>query len=72
MAPTAHAATCTAESRHVPNGHQPEMTTGVWDGYVPYVMGSPQSIPNCFTVHVNALRVLKDKWPSIVDAIEAG
>ncbi len=49
-----------------------EMTFGVWDGFVPYVMGSPQSIPNCFTVRVNALRVLKDKWPSIIDAIEPG
>jgi len=49
-----------------------EMTDGVWDGFVPYVMGSPQSIPNCFTVRVNALRVLKDKWPSIIDAIEPG
>jgi hypothetical protein len=49
-----------------------EMTAGVWDGFVPYVMGSPQSIPNCFTVRVNALRVLKDKWPSIIDAIEPG
>src|SRR5262245_55594613 len=49
-----------------------EMTTGVWDGFVPYVMGSPQSIPNCFTVRVNALRVLKDKWPSIIDAIQSG
>jgi hypothetical protein len=49
-----------------------EMTTGVWDGFVPYVMGSPQSIPNCFTVRVNALRVLKDKWPAIIDAIEPG
>ncbi len=49
-----------------------EMTSGVWDGFVPYVMGSPQSIPNCFTVRVNALRVLKDKWPSIIDAIEPG
>ena len=49
-----------------------EMTTGVWDGYVPYVMGSPQSIPNCFTVRVNALRILKGKWPSIIDAIEPG
>ena len=49
-----------------------EMTTGVWDGFVPYVMGSPQSIPNCFTVRVNALRVLKDRWPSILDAIEPG
>jgi hypothetical protein len=49
-----------------------EMTTGVWDGFVPYVMGSPQSIPNCFTVRVNALRVLKGKWPTIIDAIEPG
>ena len=49
-----------------------EMTTGVWDGYVPYVMGSPQSIPNCFTPRVNALRVLADKWPQILDAIEPG
>ncbi len=49
-----------------------EMTTGVWDGFVPYVMGSPQSIPNCFTVRVHALRVLKDKWSSIIDAIEPG
>jgi hypothetical protein len=48
------------------------MTTGVWDGFVPYVMGSPQSIPNCFTVRVNALRVLRDEWPSIIDAIEPG
>jgi hypothetical protein len=49
-----------------------EHTIGVWDGFVPYVMGSPQSIPNCFTVRVNALRVLKNKWPSIIDAIEPG
>ncbi len=49
-----------------------EMTAGVWDGFVPYVMGSPQSIPNCFTVRVNALRVLRDNWPSIIDAIEPG
>jgi hypothetical protein len=49
-----------------------EMTAGVWDGFVPYVMGSPQSIPNCFTVRVNALRVLKDRWPSIIDAVEPG
>ena len=53
-------------------GDVAEMTTGVWDGFVPYVMGSPQSIPNCFTVRVNALRVLKHKWPSIIDAIEPG
>lgn len=49
-----------------------EMTSGVWDGFVPYVMGSPQSIPNCFTVRVHALRVLAIRWPSILDALEPG
>ncbi|MBO0884719.1 MAG: hypothetical protein J2P17_31180, partial [Mycobacterium sp.] len=49
-----------------------ETTVGVWDGFVPFVMGTPQAIPNVFTVRVHALRVLKDKWPSILDAIEPG
>jgi hypothetical protein len=49
-----------------------EVTTGVWDGYLPYVAGNNQSIPNMFTVRVNAIRVLKDKWPQIMDAIEPG
>src|SRR5205085_2888541 len=49
-----------------------ENTTGVWDGAVPYVVGSPQAIPNVFTVRLLALRVLKDKFPAIVDAMEPG
>ena len=49
-----------------------EVTTGVWDGYLPYVAGNNQSIPNMFTVRVNAIRVLMDKWPQIMDAIEPG
>jgi hypothetical protein len=45
---------------------------GVWDGGVPYVMGTADAIPNVFTVRINALRVLKDKFPQIMDAIEPG
>lgn len=47
-------------------------TRDVWDGGIPFVMGSPHSIPNDFTVRIHALRVLKDKFPQIMDAIEPG
>lgn len=46
--------------------------TTTWDGAVPYVIGSPVAIPNVFTVRIQALRILKDKFPSIMDAIEPG
>jgi hypothetical protein len=51
-----------------------EHTLGIWDGFVPYVMGVPNAIPSNFTVRVHALRVLKqrNKFPEIVDAIEPG
>ncbi|HEV7350202.1 PKD domain-containing protein [Telluribacter sp.] len=49
-----------------------ENTEGVWDGVVPYVLGSPMSIPNVFTVRMHAMRVLKDKFPQIIDALEPG
>ena len=49
-----------------------ENTTGVWDGAVPYVVGSPQAIPNVFTARLLALRVLKDKFPAIAGAVEPG
>lgn len=49
-----------------------ENAIGVWDGALPYVMGSPVSIPNLFTVQAHAMRVLRDKFPSIVDALEPG
>jgi hypothetical protein len=49
-----------------------ENTVGVWDGFVPYVMGSPNAIPGVMTVRIHALRVLKDKFPSIMDAIDPG
>ena len=49
-----------------------ENTEGVWDGVVPYVLGSPMAIPNVFTVRMHAMRVLNDKFPQIIDALEPG
>lgn len=49
-----------------------ENTEGVWDGVVPYVLGSPMAIPNVFTVRMHAMRVLHDKFPQIIDALEPG
>jgi len=51
-----------------------ENSLGVWDGGVPYVMGSPNAIPNMFTVRIHVLRVLRmrDKFPAIMDAIDPG
>ena len=51
-----------------------ENTVGVWDGFVPYVMGSPNSIPGVMTVRIHALRVLRmrNKFPAVMDAIDPG
>lgn len=49
-----------------------ENTQGVWDGAVPFVMGSPMAIPNVFAVRMNCMRMLRDKFPQIVDAMDAG
>jgi len=49
-----------------------ENTDGVWDGVVPYVIGSPIAIPNVFSVRMNAMRILNDKFPQIIDALEPG
>jgi hypothetical protein len=49
-----------------------ESTAGVWDGVVPYVMGSPMAIPNVFCVRMHAQRVLRGKLDQIVDAVEPG
>ncbi len=46
--------------------------TTVWDGAVPYVIGSPMSIPNVFSVRMHLMRVLKDRLPDIADALDAG
>ncbi len=49
-----------------------ENTEGVWDGVVPYVVGSPMAIPNVFSVRMHAMRILYDKFPQIIDALEPG
>lgn len=49
-----------------------ENTEGVWDGAVPFVVGSPMAIPNVFSVRMHAMRILKDKFPLIIDALEPG
>ncbi|SFR92790.1 hypothetical protein SAMN04487846_0699 [Microbacterium sp. cf046] len=49
-----------------------ENTEGVWDGFVPYVPGSPMAIPNVFAVRMHAQRILRDVFPAIVDAYDVG
>lgn len=49
-----------------------EGTVGIWDGAVPFVMGSPLSIPNVFTIRGHAMRLLRHKLAEIVDAVEPG
>jgi len=49
-----------------------ENTQGVWDGFVPYVIGSPMAIPNMFTVRMHAQRILRHHFDRIVDALEPG
>jgi hypothetical protein len=49
-----------------------EHTTGVWDGYVPHVIGSPMALPNVFSVRMHAQRVLADKLDAVADAYDAG
>ncbi|MGN0814795.1 MAG: hypothetical protein ACI4MH_06165 [Candidatus Coproplasma sp.] len=43
-----------------------------WDGAVPYIHGSPMAIPNVFCARAYAKRVLRHKFPDIVDAFEPG
>jgi hypothetical protein len=49
-----------------------ENAIGVWDGAVPYIHPTPMSLPNLFTVQNHAIRVLRDKFSAIVDAVEPG
>ena len=49
-----------------------ENTTDVWDGAVPYVVGSPMALPNLFTARMLGLRALAPVFPQITDAIDAG
>ncbi|UVO54273.1 PKD domain-containing protein [Sphingomonas sp. SUN039] len=46
--------------------------TTVWDGAVPFVAGSPMASPNNFSIRMHAMRLLKDKFPGIIDAMDSG
>lgn len=49
-----------------------ENTSGVWDGAVPFIPGTPGSMPNSFTVRALARLVLRNKAPLIADAVAPG
>ncbi len=49
-----------------------ETTVGVWDGVVPFIHATPMAMINVFSVQAHAMRVLKDKMPAIIDAVEPG
>lgn len=46
--------------------------TRTWDGGAPYVIGSPASLPNTITMHVQGQRVLRNAFSQILDALDAG
>lgn len=46
--------------------------TNAFDGAVPYVIGSPMSLPNCLTIAAHGARMLRHCWPQIVEALEPG
>lgn len=46
--------------------------TDAWDGAVPYVIGTPASLPNTITMHVQGERVLRNAFPKILDHLDAG
>lgn len=46
--------------------------TDAFDGAVPFVIGSPVSLPNCLTVWAYGGRMLRHCWERIVDALEPG
>jgi hypothetical protein len=49
-----------------------ENAPGAWDGAVPYIHGTTMSVPNGFTVQFHAIRILRDHFAAIVDAVEPG
>jgi hypothetical protein len=44
----------------------------VYGGSLPFVHGTPVSIPNFATVRAHAIRLLADKFPQIVEALDPG
>jgi hypothetical protein len=51
-----------------------QATSGVWDGFMPFVMGSNNAVPSVFAVRMQALRILRkrNKFPAVMDSINPG
>jgi hypothetical protein len=49
-----------------------EMAPDVWDGAVPYIHGTMQSLPSMYSAQAHAFRILRDKFTQITDALEPG
>ncbi|MBU6268480.1 MAG: PKD domain-containing protein [Sphingomonadales bacterium] len=51
-----------------------EATSGIWDGFVPFVSGCNHAIPSMFTARMHALRTLgrHGRFPALFDAIDVG
>ncbi|HJA66925.1 MAG TPA: hypothetical protein H9955_11550 [Candidatus Mediterraneibacter cottocaccae] len=46
--------------------------TDAWDGAVPFVIGSPVSLPNTIMMHAQGQRCLRRVFGQIADAVDAG
>ena len=46
--------------------------TDAWEGAVPFVIGSPASLPNTITMHAQGQRVLRNCFGKIIDNLEPG
>ena len=46
--------------------------TDAWEGAVPFVIGSPASLPNTITMHAQGQRVLRNCFGRIIDNLEPG
>lgn len=46
--------------------------SSAFDGVVPFMHPAPAAIPNGFAARIRGLRILQDKFPQIVDALEPG
>ncbi len=50
-----------------------EMTEGIWDGAVPYVIANPMATPNVFCARVRAMRILGEQGlKQVVENMEPG
>jgi len=51
-----------------------EHTSGIWDGFMPFVLGCNNAVPSLWSVRLNALRVLRkrNKLAAVMDAVNPG